>query len=110
MNFPTASKRKLQPPRIARLDGRPQPKPRGRHAVKRAEGEAEPEHETVTIPVNQRLGFRVREFAALCGVSYVTIWRQIGSKKIPVIEVRGVKLVPRAYAIERGLITSSDAV
>jgi excisionase family DNA binding protein len=59
---------------------------------------------------NQRLGFRVGEFAALLGVSYTTIWRHIRDKKIETVIVGGVRLIPRAYAVQQGLITSDDSI
>jgi excisionase family DNA binding protein len=101
---PTTSKKKPRP-RYDRLDGRSPRKPSGRHA-----GAKPARRKIVTIPVNQRLGFRVREFAALLSVSYPTIWRSIRDKKIPIIEIGGVKLIPRAYAIECGLIKENDNV
>jgi predicted DNA-binding transcriptional regulator AlpA len=108
MNYPTSSKPKAQP-RYAKLDGRPLARPRGRHAVARSDtSDEDAKRQVVTIPVNQRLGFRVREFAALLGVSYATIWRQIRDEKIPIVEIAGMKLVPRAFAIERGLISEND--
>ena len=48
------------------------------------------------------------EFAALLGVSYTTIWRHIRDKKIETVIVGGVRLIPRAYAVQQGLITSDD--
>jgi hypothetical protein len=96
------SNRKNQP-RYARLDGKPLPKPRGRHT-----GTANVERETVTIPAVQRLGFRVGEFAALTGVSEVTVWRGIKSGKVEVIDHLGVKIIPRSFAIKRGFITADD--
>ncbi|MFZ0855066.1 MAG: hypothetical protein WAO08_38455 [Hyphomicrobiaceae bacterium] len=92
-------------PRYGKLDGKPPRKPSGRHV-----GTKPVKREIITIPVNQRLGFRVREFAALLSVSYPTIWRGIRDKKIPVIEIGGVKLIPRAYAIECGLIKETDNI
>ena len=50
-------------------------RPRGRHAEPHSDDDAE--RKAVTIPVNQRLGFRPAEFAALIGVSHVTVWRGI---------------------------------
>ena len=104
MNDPTPSKRKT-PPRYGRLDGKPPLKPRGRHT-----GTPNPERETFTIPAAQRLGFRVGEFAALTGVSVVTVWRGIKSGKVDAIDHLGVKIIPRAFAIKRGFITADDNV
>ena len=112
MNYKPKSSKKKKPPRYGRLDGRPLSRPRGRHAVARSDTSSEDDakRKIVTVPVNQRLGFRVREFAALCGVSYPTIWRQIRDKKIPIVEIAGMKLIPRAFAIELGLINESDNI
>src|SRR5512146_1350442 len=83
-----------KPPRYAKLDGKPLARPRGRHAVARsdtADDAAAPE--VINIRVHQRLGFRITEFAALIGVSHVTIWRGIKSGKIDVIDQNGVKII-----------------
>ena len=110
---PKSSNRK-PPPRYAKLDGKPLSRPRGRHAVAPSDTSDEDTDADrpaiITVPVNQRLGFRVAEFAVLCGVSYTTIWRDIRDKKIETVEVGGVKLIPRAYAVQQGLITSNDSV
>ena len=66
--------------------------------------------EAVAIPVHQRLGFRPAEFAALVGVSYVTIWRAIKRGDIEVVEQNGIKVIPRSYAVKAGYITPDDAV
>ena len=100
-------------PRYGNLDGKPPSRPRGRHAVARSdtsdEDDAVPQ-EIVALPMNQRLGFRVAEFAALIGVSHVSVWRGIKSREIDVIEQGGIKFIPRAYAIRRGFITADDNV
>jgi hypothetical protein len=109
---PTKSNRK-PPPRFATADGRPPSRPRGRHAVARSDTSSDEDGDQpapIVVPVNRRLGFRVAEFAVLCGVSYTTIWRDIRDKKIETVEVGGVKLIPRAYAVQQGLITSKDGV
>lgn len=105
MPFQT-SKRKPQP-RYAKLDGKPPAKPRGRYAASSrvAPGEV---RETITIPVAQRLGFRVAEFAALLGVSTPTIWRGIRAGKIEVVEQGNMKIIPRSYAVRAGYITDDD--
>ena len=99
MAFPKSSKRKPQP-RFAKLDGKPLPKPRGRHA-----GSKRAKRKVVTIPVNQRLGFRVGEFAALVGVSPTTIWRGIKRGDIETVEQQGMKVTPRSYAVKAGYIS-----
>jgi hypothetical protein len=100
-------------PRYAKLDGRPPSRPRGRHAVARSDVSGEDDatpREIVSLPMNQRLGFRISEFAALVGVSPVSIWRAIKAKEIDVIDVNGIRFIPRAYAIKRGFITINDTV
>lgn len=98
---PATSKKK--PPRFAKLDGKPPPRPRGRHAKPRSD--EPPAREIVSIPVNQRLGFRPVEFAALIGVSAPTVWRAIKRGDIPIVDQNGIKIVPRSYAIKAGYIT-----
>ena len=41
------------------------------------------------VPIHQRLGYRPAAFAALTGLSYVTVWRQIKNRKIDVIDQGG---------------------
>jgi hypothetical protein len=101
MGFPTSKRTPL--PRYARLDGKPLAKPRGRHAGR----PPDTVREVVTIPVHQRLGFRVAEFAALVGVSTTTIWRQIKSGQIEVIQQHGMKIIPRSYAVRAGYISDN---
>ena len=60
--------------------------------------------------MNQRLGFRVEEWAALTGVSDTTVWRAIKDGRIDVIEESGLKIVPRAFAIRKGYITADDSI
>ena len=108
----TKSKTK-PPPRYGKLDGKPMSRPRGRHAVARSDTSSEDDdaaREVVTIPVNQRLGFRIAEFAALLGVSHVSIWRAIKAKKIDVVDQNGIKIIPRAFAIKAGYIAADDNV
>lgn len=100
-----------QPPRFGKLDGKPPSKPRGRHSVARSDDNAAPVRDLVaTIPVNRRLGFRVAEFAALIGVSDVTVWRGIKSGSIEVIDQGGIKIVPRRFAVSKGFIDASDTI
>lgn len=111
MNVSTPTKKRLA--RYGRLDGRPLTKPRGRHAAKQTAENADNDdapREVVTIPMTQRLGYRTSEFARLCGVSVPTIWRQIRDGKIETVEIGGVKLIPRSFAIKRGLITTDDTI
>jgi hypothetical protein len=107
-------KSKTPPPkkfRFARLDAKPLSRPRGRHAVARSDlsDDADDGPQIITIPTHQRLGFRVAEFAALIGVSNVTVWRGIKAKKIKVIDMNGVKIIPRRYAVDAGYISQDDA-
>jgi hypothetical protein len=108
-NSKTKSKPK-PPPRYSKLDGKPPSRPRGRNAVARSDtsGEDDPPREVITIPANQRLGFRIAEYAALLGISHVSVWRGIKSGEIEIVEQGGIKFVPRAYAIKRGFITADD--
>jgi|SRR5271166_4635287 len=89
------------------------PRPRGRHAKPSTSGDALPSDALPVdgaprpVPVHQRLGYRPAEFAALLGISYVTVWRRIKRGEITVVRIGGVQLVPRAFAIEQGLISDS---
>ena len=105
----TTPSKRTPVPRYGKLDGRPLAKPRGRHAVVPSDND-DAERKVVTIPMTQRLGFRTGEFARLCGVSVPTIWRQIRDGKIETVDIGGVKLIPRAFAIKRGLITTDDTI
>ena len=89
-----------------RLDGKPRSLPRGRHAKSHTDDGAP--RETTVIPVHQRLGFRPAEFAALIGVSHVTVWRGIKSGKIEVVDQNGIKIIPRAYAVKAGYLTDDS--
>jgi hypothetical protein len=111
MNKRKPSIRKPQP-RYAKLDGKPPSKPRGRHAVARSDTSDEDadKRAPITVPINRRLGFRVGEFAALIGVSYVTVWRGIRDKKIEIIDQNGVTIIPRRFAIKAGYITADDTI
>ena len=93
-----------------RLDGKPRSLPRGRHAKPRANDDDDDDdaREPVAVPVHQRLGFRPAEFAALIGVSYVTVWRGIKSGKIKVIDQNGIQIIPRSFVVEAGYISVDD--
>src|SRR4051812_33478026 len=88
-----------------RLDGKPPARPRGRHAVPDSTV-----REATPVPINQRLGYRPAEFAALTGLSYPTIWRRIKRGEIATVQIGGVKLVPRAFAVQCGLIKADDSI
>jgi excisionase family DNA binding protein len=77
------------------------PKRRGRHAKPGQKLEA---LETFSVPLHQRFGFRPFEFAALLGVSKVTVWRWIRDGKIEVVDKNGMKFVTRSFAIKAGFI------
>jgi|RhiMethySRZTD1v2_1073278.scaffolds.fasta_scaffold333993_3 hypothetical protein len=87
-------------PRFVLLDGKPPAKPRGRHAGKPANDE----RRTFAIPVNQRLGYRVSEWAALTGSSTATVWRHVRSGRIETVKQGSVTLIPRRFAIRAGYI------
>ena len=74
-------------------------------AVKRPRGRPPGRREPRTVPMHERLGFRPYEFAALIGVSRVTIWRWVKEGKIPTINENGIKIIPRSYAVKAGYIT-----
>lgn len=57
------------------------------------------------IPLSQRLGFRVNEWAELTGQSRVTVWRNIKAGKIPLVGHGSTRVIPRSYAIAAGYIT-----
>ncbi|MGY4506992.1 hypothetical protein [Bradyrhizobium sp. USDA 3650] len=99
-----------QPRRYRKLDGKPPSKPRGRHSVSHPNNDAAQAPDIGTIPVNRRLGFRVAEFAALIGVSDVTIWRGIKAGEIEVIEQGGIKIIPRRYVKAKGYIAADDTI
>ena len=61
------------------------------------------------LPINRRLGYRVREYADMLGISYVSVWRGIRAKQIDVVEINGIKFIPRAFAVKQGLIAADDA-
>jgi hypothetical protein len=106
-----ATKLKVKPPpRYAKLDGKPPSRPRGRNARSDTSDEDDAPREAIEIPVHQRLGFRIGEFAALIGVSTISVWRGIKAGKIDVVEVNGIKFIPRAYAIKQGFITADDNI
>jgi hypothetical protein len=53
---------------------------------------------------DQRLGFRLTEFAALIGISIPTLWRRVRAGEIRVIDLGGTKIIPRSEAVRLGLI------
>lgn len=62
-------------------------------------------HHGSALPTERRLGFRPLEFASMLGISKTTLWRLIKEGKIEVIEIGGIKLIPRVAAVKAGLIS-----
>jgi hypothetical protein len=79
-------------------------RPRGRHSVDAPTTESN----APAIPVNQRLGFRPAEYAALTGVSLTHVWRGIKNGKIKTVDINGVQVIPRSHAIEQGIIKDGE--
>jgi hypothetical protein len=104
----TSTNKKL-PARRVRLDGKPPGLPKGRHADPVSKGEHE-RPEATPLPLPSRLGYRIGEFAALTGTSPAHIWRGIKDKKIKTVELHGVTLIPRAFAVELGFIKETDSI
>jgi hypothetical protein len=92
--------------RVARLDGKPKRKPSGRHAGKPPRDDDGP----APLAVDQRLGFRIPEWCALLGISLPSAYRAINAGELEIVEVNGIKYVPRAFAIRKGFITRDDAI
>ena len=81
------------------LAGKPRPK-------SRTDSDGTP-RAPAPVPVNQRLGFRPAEFAALTGVTYVTVWRAIKRGEIEVVYHCGIKIIPRAFAVKAGFLSDT---
>ena len=60
-------------------------------------------------PVGDRLGFRVNEWCTLTGTSRPTVWRQVRDGRLKLVDVNGIKLVPRSEAVRLGLLDAPDA-
>jgi hypothetical protein len=56
------------------------------------------------ITHDERLGYRLDEFAVLVGISIPTLWRRIRDRQIRVVDLGGLKLIPRSEAVRLGLI------
>lgn len=98
-----------RPTRMAfeRLDGRPNRHRRGRHAIPRSQHDPTDEQQqaaAVPLTAHQRLGFRIPEFCALFGISRPTVWRGMKSGEIEYVEVNGVKIITREFAVRKRLI------
>jgi hypothetical protein len=104
LDLPKKTPRK-KPPRYTGLSGYVG-KPRGRHT----NHPADTERETIIVPPERRLGFRIPEFAALLNVSAPTIWRGIKKGEIEIAIINGMRIVTRAYAIKVGLIKKDDKI
>jgi predicted DNA-binding transcriptional regulator AlpA len=55
-------------------------------------------------PHDNRLGFRINEWTSLTGTSRPTIWRQIKDGRLKIVNVNGIKLIPRSEAVRLGLL------
>jgi hypothetical protein len=58
------------------------------------------------VLTGDRLGWRIQEWGALTGISRPTIWRQIRAGRLHVVDVCGIKIVPRSEAVRLGLIVA----
>ena len=90
-----------------KLDGKPKRKPSGRHAGKPARHDGTARRR---LPANQRLGFRIPEWAALLGISLPSVYRAINAGELDIVEVNGIKFFPRSFAVRVGLITDDDTI
>ncbi len=110
-----ALKAKKKPPKTAfeRLDGKPKRLRGGRHAIPHCQHglTAEQQERDAAIPLtaHQRLGFRIPEFCALFGISRPTVWRGMKSGEIEYVEVNGVKIITREFAVRKRLIAPDHA-
>ncbi len=62
----------------------------------------------VEIPLRDRLAYTLQEAAALCGVSYVSVWRLVKRGKIKTCGALRHKLVSKVE-LERFLTTTQEA-
>jgi hypothetical protein len=97
---------------VPRLDGKLPRRPGGRHAVKPGSrrDDDDPRDAPPPLGINQRIGFRIPEWAAITGTSMPSVYRGINKREIDIVEINGIKYVPRAYAIRKGLITADDTI
>jgi hypothetical protein len=84
-------------------------KPRGRNSKKLPDGDGgDPRPavapDVIEIPFRERLAFRIDEFAALLGISKVTVYRGIKLGDIETVMQNGVRLIPRRYLVKAGYI------
>ena len=112
------SKSKAVPERpllaYTRLDGKPKRRRGGRHAVPNSQHDSAAEQQqrdaAVPLTAHQRLGFRIPEFCALFGISRPTVWRGMKSGEIEYVEVNGVKIITREFAVRKRLIAPDQPV
>ncbi len=103
-------------PRTAfeRLDGKPKRRRGGRHAISHSQPDpaAQQRQRDAAVPLtaHQRLGFRIPEFCALFGISRPTVWRGMKSGEIEYVEVNGVKIITREFAVRKRLIAPDQPV
>jgi predicted DNA-binding protein (UPF0251 family) len=57
-----------------------------------------------TNTIGDCLGFRINEWGRLTDTSRPTIWRQIKDGRLKVVDVNGIKLIPRSEAVRLGLL------
>ena len=53
---------------------------------------------------SNRLGYRIGEWSEVTGTSRVTTWRAIKNGTLKIVDVNGIKLIPRSEAIRLGLL------
>jgi hypothetical protein len=94
-------RRKRKPrPRFVSITGKALPKPRGLNAGK----VVDTTREIINVPISQRLGLRIEEYAALTGQSRATVDRQIKNGKIEVVEQGSVRIIPHRFLVKVGWI------
>jgi hypothetical protein len=54
---------------------------------------------------SKRLAYRIGEWSELTGTSRVTTWRAIKAGRLKIVDVNGIKLIPRSEAVRLGLLT-----
>jgi hypothetical protein len=104
-----------KPARVAyaRLDGQPKRRRRGRHAIPPSQHDPTAEQQrgaAVPLTARQRLGSRIPEFCALFGISRPPVWRGMKSGEIEYVEVNGVKIITREFAVRKRLIAPDQRV
>lgn len=59
-----------------------------------------------SVADNHVLGWRINEWVLLTGTSRPTVWRQIKSGQLKVVNVNGIWLIPRTEAVRLGLLAA----